>query len=77
VVVSALPSWAGEAPASVIGTVESFDLKKGTWSSLPSMRTPRHGLALAVVGKSLYALDGGTAPSHAQSTNLAEVLDFS
>jgi non-specific serine/threonine protein kinase len=67
----------GEAPASVIGTVESFDLKKGTWSSLPSMRTPRHGLALAVVGKSLYALDGGTAPSHAQSTNLAEVLDFS
>jgi hypothetical protein len=33
-------------------------------------------MAVAVVGKSLYALDGALAPTHQQSTAVAEVLDF-
>jgi non-specific serine/threonine protein kinase len=56
--------------------VEGFDLKKGKWSALPPMKTPRHGMAVAVVGKSLFALDGAAAPTHSQSTAVAEVLDF-
>ena len=35
-----------------------------------------HGMAVAVVGKALYALEGGAAPTHSQSTAVAEVLDF-
>jgi hypothetical protein len=40
------------------------------------MRTPRHGTAVAVLGNTLYAMDGAEAPTHAESTNQAEALDF-
>jgi non-specific serine/threonine protein kinase len=40
------------------------------------MRTPRHGIALATVGTSVFALDGSVIPSHSQSSTVAEVLPF-
>jgi non-specific serine/threonine protein kinase len=40
------------------------------------MRTPRHGIALATVGSSVFALDGAKVPSHGESSNVGEVLPF-
>ena len=33
----------------------------------PSMRTPRHGIAVAAIGRSLYALGGAPRPGHASA----------
>jgi non-specific serine/threonine protein kinase len=76
IVQTRLVAVGGEAPTNVINVVEGYDLKKGKWSALPAMKTPRHGMAVAVVGKSLFAFDGAAAPTHQQSTAVAEVLDF-
>ena len=38
------------------------------------MRTPRHGLAVAAIGRSLYALGGAPRPGHASASATAEVL---
>jgi non-specific serine/threonine protein kinase len=40
------------------------------------MRTPRHGIAVATVGTSVYAIDGAQVPSHGVASNVAEVLPF-
>jgi non-specific serine/threonine protein kinase len=76
IVQTRLVALGGEAPTNVINVVEAFDTRTRKWAALPSMKTPRHGMAVAVVGKSLFALDGATAPTHQQSTPVAEVLDF-
>ena len=36
----------GESPTGVFDNVEAFDIATSTWSILPPMKTPRHGLAL-------------------------------
>ncbi|MFB9705193.1 Kelch repeat-containing protein, partial [Rhodococcus aetherivorans] len=66
----------GEEPTRVLADVEAFDLTTGTWSELPPMGVARHGLVVATVGTTVYAVDGAQRPTHAQSTALAEALDF-
>ena len=65
----------GETPTEVSAAVQAFDLTKQTWSQLPRMHTARHGVALAALGDSLYAIGGATGPGHVGSTRKAEVLD--
>jgi N-acetylneuraminic acid mutarotase len=43
---------------SAYRAVEAYDPAINQWSVLPSMRYPRHGLAVAVVGNRLYAVSG-------------------
>jgi len=45
----------------VLATVEAYDPKTNTWTTVPPMPTPRHELAVAVVGDTLYALGGRAA----------------
>ena len=66
----------GESSTGVFPTVESFDINKRQWSGLPPMRTPRHGITVATVGNSVFAIDGAQVPSHGVATNIAEVLPF-
>ncbi|QDC12762.1 kelch repeat-containing protein [Rhodococcus ruber] len=66
----------GEEPTRVLADVEAFDLTTGTWSELPDLRTPRHGLALGAVGDTVYAIDGATEPTHAESTSVTEALQI-
>jgi hypothetical protein len=54
----------------------SSNLESEKWSSLPPMRTPRHGMAVVGVANTLYAIDGAPAPTHAESTNVVEALDL-
>ena len=50
-----------------IPEVEMFDPRTRRWSSLPDMRTPRHGLGGAALGYRVFALEGGPQPRLAVS----------
>ena len=45
-----------------------------TWSSLPNLAEPRHGLAVAAIGNTLYAIDGASQPGHNASTPTLQTL---
>jgi non-specific serine/threonine protein kinase len=66
----------GEQPLTVDAVVDAFDLSKKSWSSLPPMPTGRHGAGVAAAGPSVYVVDGGLKPTHANPTATAEVLDL-
>jgi non-specific serine/threonine protein kinase len=57
-----------------IPQVELFDPRNRRWSSLPDMRTPRHGLGGVAVGNRVFAVEGGTTPGLSTSTAI-EFLD--
>ena len=52
----------GESIGTVFSTVWAYDLASSTWSSLPNLAAPRHGLAVAAIGSTLYAIDGASHP---------------
>jgi hypothetical protein len=54
--------------------VELFDPRLRRWSSLPDMRTPRHGLGGAALGRRVFAIEGGQTPGFALSRTI-EFLD--
>ncbi len=58
-----------------IEQVEAYDPATGSWSALPEMVTPRHGLGAAAKGKRIYAIEGGPQPGLAFSRAL-EFLDL-
>lgn len=49
----------GRGPPGTVPEVEGYRPARDLWRPLPSMRTPRHGLAGVAVGDRLYALEGG------------------
>jgi non-specific serine/threonine protein kinase len=66
----------GEEPFGVTGEVQSFDLQTESWSSLPPLNVPRHGLTVVADDNLLYALVGAQEVAHAESTATAEVIDL-
>jgi N-acetylneuraminic acid mutarotase len=69
----------GEAPTSVSGTVQAYDLTAptATWTTLPSLTPGRHGLGVTAIDNTLYAVGGATKAGHTASTNLVAALTFS
>jgi N-acetylneuraminic acid mutarotase len=63
-----------EAGGTTIAEVELFDPRTGRWSALPDLRTPRHGLGGAALGRRVYAIEGGTSPGFSFSRAI-ETLD--
>jgi N-acetylneuraminic acid mutarotase len=59
---------------ATIAAVELFNPHTRAWRSLPSMRTPRHGLGGAALGDRVYAIEGGVEPGFSFS-NAIEALD--
>jgi Kelch motif len=59
---------------TTIAAVELFNPRTRAWRSLPSMRTPRHGLGGAALGDRVYAIEGGVEPRFSFS-NAIEALD--
>jgi non-specific serine/threonine protein kinase len=59
---------------TTIAEVELFDPRTRRWSSLPDMRTPRHGLGAVALGRRVFAIEGGRTPGLAYSSAL-EYLD--
>jgi N-acetylneuraminic acid mutarotase len=62
-----------EPGGTTIAEVEIFNPRKRRWRSLPSLRTPRHGLGGAALGRRIYAIEGGTTPGFSFS-NAIETL---
>jgi N-acetylneuraminic acid mutarotase len=69
-----LITFGGENGLSVFGTTRAYDLASKTWSTLPSLRDARHGMAVAVIGNTIYAIDGASQPLHAGSTNTLQTF---
>jgi N-acetylneuraminic acid mutarotase len=59
---------------TTIAEVELFDPRTRRWRSLPDMRTPRHGLGGAALGRRVFAIEGGPTPGFA-FTRTIEYLD--
>ena len=51
-----------------------LDLATKTWAGLPDMATARHGMAVAAVEKTVYAIGGATGVGDSQVTSSAEAL---
>jgi hypothetical protein len=64
----------GESAAAVFSTVRAFDLATSAWSTLPSLATARHGLAVTAIGNTVYAIDGAARPGHDASTRTLQIL---
>lgn len=64
----------GRGPPGTVPEVERYDPRRDAWTTLPPMRTPRHGLGGVAVGDRLYALEGGDV-TLLSITNLTESLD--
>jgi non-specific serine/threonine protein kinase len=68
----------GESPEGPSDAVQAYDIKKKTWSSeLPKLLNARHGVAVTVLGDSLYAIGGAAEKGHFGSSKTAAVLDLS
>jgi non-specific serine/threonine protein kinase len=69
----------GESPTAVVSTVLAYDLTAGTasWTTVTPIALGRHGLAVAAVGNTLYAIGGSTRPGHTASTSTVDALSFS
>ncbi|HTQ20305.1 Kelch repeat-containing protein, partial [Mycobacterium sp.] len=66
----------GESIGTVFNTVWAYDLTSSTWTSLPDLAAPRHGLAVIAIGSTLYAIDGASLPGHNASTSTVQTLTF-
>ncbi len=53
-----------------------FDLRSWRWSVLPPMTGPRHGLAVAAIGESVYSFEGAAKPSRTASTGIGQALEL-
>ena len=58
------------AGGETIAEVELFDPRRRRWSRLPDMRTPRHGLGGAALGRRVFALKGGVVPGLSASPTI-------
>jgi N-acetylneuraminic acid mutarotase len=63
-----------EPGGTTIAEVELFDPRRRRWSSLPELRTPRHGLGGVALGRRVYAIQGGPTPGF-DFSNAIEYLD--
>ena len=67
----------GESAVTVFSKVRAYNLTSKIWSTtLPSLADPRHGLAVTAIGKTLYAIDGGSQPGHDAPTSTLQTLTF-
>ena len=66
----------GESIGTVFNAVRAYDLTSSTWSTLPNLAVARHGLAVAAIGNTLYAIDGAAEPAHNASTRTVQTLTF-
>jgi len=71
-----LITFGGENGLTVYNTVRDYNLASKTWSTLAPLPDPRHGMAVAVVGNTIYAMDGASLPLHNGSTRTLQYLTF-
>src|SRR2546429_280836 len=55
-------SVGSEGPLGTSGAVYALQVRTGTWSRLPDLPTPRHGLGVVAFGRTVIAIGGGPRP---------------
>jgi N-acetylneuraminic acid mutarotase len=64
-------------PGGVFPEVEAYDPVADTWTSLPSMKTPRHGTGAAAIGTgNIVIVPGGGIRQSLAPTDIVETLTF-
>jgi non-specific serine/threonine protein kinase len=71
-----LITFGGENGLSVFRTVWAYSLATKTWSTLPPLARPRHGMGVVVIGNTIYAIDGAALPGHNEATRTMQYLSF-
>ena len=71
-----LVTFGGENLFSVFRTTRAYNLATQKWSTLQSLPVARHGMGVAVLGQTIYAIDGAAEPGHDGSTSTMEKLRF-
>jgi N-acetylneuraminic acid mutarotase len=72
--------WQDPVVQTAFRVFEAYDPATNTWTTLPPMATPRHGVASAVIGNRFYAVSGDVQSSGtgvAVSTPAATAFEFS
>ena len=72
--------WQDPVVQTAFRVFETYDPATNTWTTLPPMATPRHGVAGAVIGNRFYAVSGDVQSSGtgvAVSTPAATAFEFS
>ncbi len=64
----------GISAGQVLSSVVALDLVTKSWNGLPDLTTARHGMAVAGVGKTVYAIGGSAGVGDGQVTSSAESL---
>jgi N-acetylneuraminic acid mutarotase len=55
-------SVGGEARSGTLRAVYGYDVTRRSWSRLPDLPTPRHGLGVAALDGVVYVIGGGPQP---------------
>jgi hypothetical protein len=71
-----LITFGGENLFSVFKTTRAYNLATKKWSTLQDLPVARHGVGVAVLGQTIYAIDGAAEPGHDGSTSTMEKLRF-
>jgi serine/threonine protein kinase len=71
-----LITFGGENLFSVLKTARAYNLATKKWSTLENLPVARHGMAVSVLGQTIYAMDGAAEPGHDGSTSTMEKLRF-
>lgn len=66
--------WFAPGGGGVFAETWIYDPATDAWSAGPDMRTPRHGLAAAAVGDTVYAIAGGEVVSGGRAGGVVEAL---
>ncbi|GAA0634291.1 Kelch repeat-containing protein [Brevundimonas lenta] len=66
--------FAGRGDGGVFRETWIYDPAADAWSAGPAMLTPRHGLAAAAIGDTVYAVAGGAVASGGEATGIVEAL---
>jgi N-acetylneuraminic acid mutarotase len=66
--------WFAPGGGGVFAETWIYDPAADRWEAGPAMRTPRHGLATAAVGGTVYAIAGGEVVSGGRAGGVVEAL---
>ena len=60
--------------AKVFAHTWRYNLSQDSWTALPAMKTPRHGLGAALLNGKIYIVGGATEPGGSGTSDLNEIL---
>ena len=60
--------------AAVFANVWKYDLAADSWTPMPDLPTPRHGLGAGLLGSHIHVVGGATKPGGSGTSNAHEAI---